>query len=247
MRFKDKVVIITGSGRGIGKELAIEFAKEGAKVVVCALHQSTCDNVLSIIKENGGEAISVPVDVSKEEGARKLIETATDTYGTIDILVNNAGVVRDKNLPDMTVEDWDMVLDISLKGAFLCSKYAVPIMIGKGHGKIVNMSSRAYLGNPGQANYSAAKAGIIGLTCSMAKELGKFNINVNAVAPGLIETEMIRNHPKYETMKERQIKATPIPRIGQIEDVIKTVMFFVSDESSYITGDVLHVSGGRKG
>lgn len=247
MRFKDKVALITGSGRGIGKDLALSFAEEGAKVVVCARSNESVQQVVEEIKSNGQEAIGFSVDVSNSDQVSNMIHEIIEKFGRIDILVNNAGVVRDAKIINMTESDWDTVVNISLKGAFLCSKYAVEHMINQNYGKIVNISSRAYLGNPGQANYSAAKAGLLGLTNALAKELGKNNITVNAVAPGLVTTELITSHPKFEKIQELQIKQTPIPRTGTPEDVRKAVMFFASDESEYITGDILHVTGGRRG
>lgn len=247
MRFLDKVAIITGSGNGIGKDLAINFAAEGAKVVVCARTEKTVQAVVDEIKSNGNEAIGFSVDVSKSEQVQDMIDKVIAKYGKIDILVNNAGVVRDTRIVKMTEEDWDVVIDTSLKGAYLCTKYVVVHMINQNYGKIVNMSSRSYLGNFGQANYSAAKAGLLGFSNALAKELGKHNITVNSVAPGLVTTELITSHPNFEKIQEAQIKQTPIPRTGTTEDVRKAVMFFASDESEYITGDVLHVTGGRKG
>jgi 3-oxoacyl-[acyl-carrier protein] reductase len=247
MRFQGKVAVVTGSGKGIGKSVIQKLAQEGAFVTVTDLNSQTCEETALEIIQSGGKAIAVAGDISIAEDARTIVEKTIEAYGKIDILVNNAGIVKDVRITDMEEDDWDKVLDVCLKGAFLCSKYASTHMIEQNYGKIINISSRAYLGNPGQANYSSAKAGILGLTRSLAKELGKYNINVNAVAPGLIETDALRNHPKYEKIKELQKKDTPIPRIGSPEDVANAVLFFASDESSYISGDVLHVSGGRFG
>lgn len=247
MRFQGKVAIVTGAGKGIGKSIVQKFAQEGALVTVADIHGQSCEETASEINRAGGRAITAVANIAITEDAQKLIETTLQTYGRIDILVNNAGIVRDTKITDMTEADWDQVLDVCLKGAFLCAKYAAPHMIEQQYGKIVNISSRAYLGNPGQANYSSAKAGIVGLTRSLSKELGKHNINVNAIAPGLIETDALKNHPKYEKIKELQKRDTPIQRIGLPEDVANAVLFFASDESSYISGDILHVSGGRFG
>jgi 3-oxoacyl-[acyl-carrier protein] reductase len=247
LRFDNKVAIVTGAGRGLGKAIAAQLAQEGAAVAICDLNQATCDETVSEIKRQGGTAIGVRADVSNPSDVQKLVEATMETFNKIDILVNNAGTLKDLLIKDMTVDDWDRVINVCLKGAFLCSKYVSPNMVKQNYGKIVNISSRAYLGNPGQANYSAAKAGIVGLTKALAKELGKYYINVNAVAPGLIETEMLRAHPKYEKIKERQSRETPIPRIGQPQDVAGAVLFLASDEASYITGDILHVTGGRFG
>ncbi|UED72406.1 SDR family NAD(P)-dependent oxidoreductase [Brevibacillus sp. DP1.3A] len=247
MRFQGKVAIVTGAGKGIGKAIIQKFAQEGALVTVADIHNQLCEETAFEINRAGGRAIASVVDVTKAEDTEKLIEKTVQAYGRVDILINNAGIVRDMKITDMHEDDWDQVLDVCLKGAFLCAKYAAPYMIEQQYGKIVNISSRAYLGNPGQANYSSAKAGIIGLTRSLAKELGKHNINVNAIAPGLIETDALKSHAKYEKIKELQKRDTPIPRVGLPEDVANAVLFFASDESSYISGDILHVSGGRFG
>ena len=247
MRFQGKVAIVTGSGKGIGKAIVQKMAQEGALVTVTDLNKETCEETAMEINQSGGKAIAIEGDVSKSEDARRIVEETIETYGKVDILVNNAGIVKDIRIADMEEEDWDKVIDVCLKGAFLCSKYVSPYMMGQNYGKIINISSRAYLGNPGQANYSSAKAGVIGLTRSLAKELGKNNINVNAVAPGLIETDAVRNHPKYEKIKELQKKDTPIKRVGLPDDVANAVLFFASDEATYISGDILHVTGGRFG
>jgi 3-oxoacyl-[acyl-carrier protein] reductase len=247
MRLSGKVAVITGAGRGIGRAVALAFAWEGAKVALCDLQSDACAETVDLITKSGGRAIGAQVDVTNAGQVKAFMEKAAGELGGIDILVNNAGVLKDGLITDMTEDDWDFVVDVCLKGSFLCAKYAVPYMIRKNYGRIVNLSSRAYLGNPGQANYSAAKAGVIGLTRALSKELGRYGITVNAVAPGLVETEMVASHPKYEKIRDLQIKQTPIPRIGNTDDVVKAVMFFASDESPYITGDILHVSGGRKG
>lgn len=247
MRFQGKVAVVTGSGKGIGKSIIRKMVQEGALVTVSDLNKEICEETALEINNSGGKAIAVEGDVSISVDASNIVEKTIEAYGKIDILVNNAGVLKDSRINDMKEEDWDKVIDVCLKGAFLCSKYASAYMVEQNYGKIINISSRAYLGNPGQANYSSAKAGIIGLTRSLAKELGKNNINVNAVAPGLIETDALKSHPKYKKIKDLQKKDTPIPRIGLPEDVANAVLFFASDEANYISGDILHVSGGRFG
>lgn len=247
MRFQGKVAVVTGAGRGIGKAVVESIIREGGSVAVSDINEQTCNETVSEITNNGGRAIPVIADASKADDASSLIAQTIKAYGRVDILVNNAGVLSDKKIIEMEEEDWDRVINICLKGAFLCSKYATPYMMEQKYGKIVNMSSRAYLGNPGQANYSSAKAGIVGLTRSMAKELGRYNVTVNAVAPGIVETDIIKNHPNLEKIKELQKRDTPLQRIGKVEEVVKAVLFFASDDSSYISGDVLHVSGGRFG
>jgi len=247
MRFQGKVAIVTGSGKGIGKSIVSKLASEGALVTVTDINEETCIATANEIITNGGKAIAVVADISRAEDVSRIVNMTIETYGKVDILVNNAGILKDTRIGNMEEEDWDRVINVCLKGSFLCSKYASVDMIKNNYGKIINISSRAHLGNPGQANYSSAKAGIIGLTRSLAKELGRNNVNVNAVAPGLIETDALKNHPKYEKIKEIQKKDTPIQRIGMPDDVANAVLFFASDDSSYISGDVLHVTGGRFG
>ena len=245
MGLDGKVAIITGSGCGIGRATAIIFATNGIKVVINDIISEHATNTVEKICSDGGEAIFYQADISKWGEAKKLVDKTVETFGTVDILINNAGITRDKLLRDMEEEDWDNVLNINLKGAFNCCKFATPIMVEKKFGKIVNLSSRAYLGNPGQANYSSSKAGIIGLTRSMALEFGRYNINVNAIAPGMIETEGLKSHPKYDMVVERALKVTPLNRIGKHEDIANVILFLVSDSANYITGEVIHVTGGR--
>ncbi|ARJ39582.1 MULTISPECIES: SDR family NAD(P)-dependent oxidoreductase [Sporosarcina] len=247
MRFKNKVAIVTGSGSGIGKMIAKKLVLEGAKVVVTDIDEATCKSSVEELRELGGEVTSIVGDVSNAKDVQNVVNKAILQFDKIDILVNNAGILKDAKIHDMKEESWDEVIDVCLKGTFLFSKYASLSMMEQKYGKIVNISSRAHLGNPGQANYSSAKAGIVGLTKSLAKELGRNNINVNAVAPGLIETAALRNHPKYEKIKELQKKDTPLQRVGLPEDVANAVLFLASDDASYVTGDLLHVTGGRFG
>ncbi len=245
MDLSDNVSIVTGAGSGIGRAIACRLAESGARVVVNDVIEDSGKAAVKDIQSKGSEAIFVLADISTWEGAKALAEKTKETYGRIDILVNNAGITRDKLLRDMEEDDWDKVLNINLKGAFNCCKFVTPYMIEQQYGKIVSLSSRAHLGNPGQANYSSSKAGIIGLTRSLSLELGRYNINVNAIAPGMIDTEGLRNHPKYDLVIERAIKITPLKRIGKPEDVSNLVEFLVSDASSYITGEVVHITGGR--
>ncbi len=247
MRFDDKVVIITGSGRGIGKLTAQTFAQNGANVVINDVNEENINKTVVKIKEKGGKALGITADISDESAVKEMVNKAIEEFGKIDVLVNNAGFSRDYLIGKMTIDHWDAVINTVLKGSFLCTKYVSPYMIEQNAGKIINISSRAYLGNPGQGNYSAAKSGIIGFTKAMAKELGRFSINVNAVAPGLTETEGLRNHAKYEMIKERALKETPLKRIGEPKDVVNVISFLASEYSSYVTGDVIHVTGGRFG
>ena len=245
MDLTGRVAIITGAGSGLGRAIAYRLAENGAKIVVNDVVAEQGNLTVDNIKSKKGEAIFSQTDISKWDGAKDLIKKAKDTFGKIDILVNNAGITRDMLVKDMQEEDWDKVLAINLKGAFNCCKFATPHMVEQKYGKIVNLSSRAHLGNPGQANYSASKAGIIGLTRSLSLEFGRYNINVNAVAPGMINTEGVKALKKYEMVVERALKITPLKRIGEPEDVANLVHFLVSDYSSYITGEIIHITGGR--
>lgn len=245
MRVKDKVAVVTGGGRGIGEATAIRLAEEGAKIVVNDIHEGNAQKVVDKIKGMGREAIPVIADIVKMEKAKELIDTAVERFGQIDIMVNNAGINRDLLIKDMTEQDWDMVVDLDLKATFFCCKFASQYMVARKYGKIINLASRAIFGNPGQANYSAAKAGVVGLTKALSLELGRYNITVNAVAPGMIETDLVKSHPKYDEMIARALQNTPLKRVGQPIDVANVILFLASDESSYVTGNVIFPSGGR--
>ena len=245
MDLTGRVAVITGAGSGLGRAIAYRLAENGAKIVVNDVVAEQGNLTADTINSKKGEAVFSQTDISKWDGAKDLIEKAKNRFGKIDILVNNAGITRDMLVRDMQEEDWDKVLDINLKGAFNCCKFATPYMVEQKYGKIVNLSSRAHLGNPGQANYSASKAGIIGLTRSLSLEFGRYNINVNAIAPGMINTEGVKALKKYEMVVERALKVTPLKRIGEPEDVANLVHFLVSDYSSYITGEIIHITGGR--
>jgi 3-oxoacyl-[acyl-carrier protein] reductase len=245
VNLEGKVAVVTGAGSGIGRAVAHRLSQNGAKIIVNDVIVDSGTRVVHEILDKNAEAVFVEADIATYDGARKLAERAYRTHGQIDILVNNAGITRDKLLRDMDEGDWDAVLNLNLKGAFNCCKFITPYMIERKYGKIVNLSSRAHLGNPGQANYAASKAGIIGLTKSLALELGRYNINVNAVAPGMIETEGLKMHPQYDRVIARALQITPLKRIGQPEDVAALVHFLVGDDSAYITGEVIHITGGR--
>ncbi len=239
-----KVAVVTGSSRGIGAGIAKLLAAQGAKVVVN--HRSSPDGaaeVAAAIKENGGEVIVVQADVSQFEEAQRLINETIDTYGQIDILVNNAGTTRDMLIMKMKPEDWELVLKTNLFSTYNCSKAATRPMMKKRTGRIINITSVVGLaGQAGQTNYAASKAGMIGFTKSLAKELGSRNITVNAVAPGFIPTALTEVLP--EEMVQAAIDNTPVGRLGAIEDVASAVVFLASDEASFITGQVLTVDGG---
>nr|MBC7244305.1 3-oxoacyl-[acyl-carrier-protein] reductase [Chloroflexota bacterium] len=239
-----RVAVVTGASRGIGRAIAIKLASLGAKVVVnYRSNQAAAEEVVQHIRAIGGEAIAVQADVSIYDDAQRLIQSALDHFGRLDILVNNAGTTRDTLLVRMSEEDWDVVINTNLKGAFNCTKAAQRPMLKQRYGRIVNITSIAGLaGNPGQANYAAAKAGLVGFTKALAKEVGVRNITVNAVAPGYIPTDLTAILPPELVAKG--IEMTPLGRPGSPEDIANAVAFLVSDEASYITGQVLSVDGG---
>ena len=240
MDFTNKTVIITGSARGIGRTIAEKFAALNANVVICDLDEA---QVQAVAAEIGGNTVGIKANVTNSENLENLFKQTQEKFGSVDVLVNNAGITRDTLMIRMAEKDWNMVLDINLKGAFLATKIAAKIMMKQRSGRIVNISSVVGLmGNAGQTNYSASKAGLIGFTKSAAKELGARGITVNAVAPGYIQTEMTEK--LSEDAKEAFLKNIFIKRPGLPEDVASVVMFFASDEASYVTGQVLAVDGG---
>jgi len=244
MLLDGKVAIITGASRGIGRAAAIELAKAGAKVVVnYAGNRIAAEETQGIITAAGGEAIIFQADVATPDAVEALVKATLEAYGRIDILVNNAGITRDNLLMRMKEEDWDAVINTNLKGVFLCTKAVSRIMIKQKCGKIINMTSVVGLmGNAGQANYAAAKAGVVGFTKSMAKELASRNITVNAIAPGFISTDMTA--VLTDQVKADLVKAIPLNRLGTPEDVAAAVLFLSSDAANYITGQTLNIDGG---
>lgn len=240
MDFSGKTVIVTGSGRGIGRAIAESFSRLKARVVISDLDQEQVDKVAG---EMPGEAIGVAANVTKPDDIENLFEKARAAFGQVDVVVNNAGITRDTLMIRMDEKDWDMVLDINLKGSFLVTKTAAKIMMKQRYGRIINISSIVGInGNAGQANYSASKAGLLGLTKSAAKELGSRGITVNAVAPGFIATDMTAGLPQQA--REAFLDRVLIKRPGDPADVASAVLFLASDEASYITGQVLAVDGG---
>jgi len=239
-----KVAIVTGASRGLGRAIAIKLASLGAKVVVnYRSNTSAAEEVLSLIREAGGEAIPVQADVSIFDDAQRLVKSTLEHFGRLDILVNNAGTTRDGLLVRMSEEDWDIVIDTNLKGAFNCTKAAQRRMLKQRYGRIVNITSVAGLaGNAGQTNYVAAKAGLIGFTKALAKEVGSRNITVNAVAPGYIPTDLSAS--LSPDLIAKGLDMTPLGHPGTPEDIANAVAFLVSDDASYITGQVLSVDGG---
>ncbi|QGG50371.1 3-oxoacyl-[acyl-carrier-protein] reductase [Lysinibacillus pakistanensis] len=243
-KLEGKVAVVTGASRGIGRAIALKLADEGAKVVVnYSGSQAKAEEVVARIKENGGEAIAVQASVSQTEEVTALMDTAVKTFGSLDILVNNAGITRDNLLMRMKEDEWDDVLNTNLKGVFLCTKAVTRQMMKQRAGRIINISSIVGVaGNAGQANYVAAKAGVIGLTKTTAKELASRNILVNAIAPGFIETEMTDQLP--EELKQGMLTQIPLAKLGQPEDIAKAVAFLASDDANYMTGQTLHIDGG---
>jgi len=244
MLLDNSVAIVTGGGRGIGRAIALELARAGAKVVVnYAGHAEKAEETVRLIQELGGEAFAYKADVSNGEEVEGLVQETLKSFGKIDILVNNAGITRDTLLLRMKETDWDAVLDTNLKGVFLCTKAVAKPMMKQRSGAIINISSVVGItGNAGQGNYSAAKAGIIGFTKSIARELASRGIRVNAVAPGYIATDM--TEALGSEVKEQVMNQIPLGRIGKPEEVAKAVVFLASKEASYITGQTLNVDGG---
>jgi len=242
MRLENKVAVITGAGSGIGKETSLLFAKEGAKVVVADMNERAGEETVEEIKKYG-EGFFVKLDVSNREQAKQMVKITLEKYGKIDVLINNAGIVQDAFLSKMTEEQWDKVINVNLKGVFNCSQAVVEVMMNQGNGVIINTSSIVGLnGNVGQVNYAATKAGLIGMTKTLAKELGKKGIRVNAVAPGFIATPMTSNVPEkiLEMMKEK----TPLRRLGEPRDIANAYLYLASDEANFVNGAVLCVDGG---
>ncbi len=242
MDFSGKTVVVTGSTRGLGKAIAEKFAQSGANVILNGTSKTVFKTKEEFLQK-GYQVKAVEGDISIPEKAQELIDTAISTYGTVDVLVNNAGVTRDKLMMKMSIEDWDTVLDINLKSAFLCTKAITKLMMKKRQGCIINITSVVgIMGNAGQANYAASKAGMIGFTKSVAKELGAWGITCNAVAPGFIETDM--SDQLSDEIKERYLAVIPLKRAGTPLEVADTVIFLASEKAKYITGQVIHIDGG---
>jgi 3-oxoacyl-[acyl-carrier protein] reductase len=240
---KDKIAVITGASRGIGRSIALALAEAGAKIVAVDLDPVATDAIVAELKEKGTEAIAVIGNVTVTEDTEKMIDAAIAAFGRVDILVNNAGITRDGLLMRMKDEDWDAVMTVNLKGAFLCSRAAAKVMTKQRYGRIINIASVVgQMGNAGQANYCASKAGLIGLTKSNARELAKRNVTVNAVAPGFIATAMTDALP--EKVREELTAQIPLARLGSADDIANAVVFLALEKSAYITGQVIAVNGG---
>jgi NAD(P)-dependent dehydrogenase (short-subunit alcohol dehydrogenase family) len=246
MRLKDKVAIVTGAGRGIGEGIVLRFADEGAKLIVNDVSEADASRTVEAIKSKGRQAVAVIGSVASRQVAQKMVDTAVKEFGTVDILVNNAGIIRDAMLHKMTDEQWDQVIEVNLKGVFLCTQCAAKVMREKGYGKIINVSSSSWRGNPGQINYSATKAGVIGMTKTAAKELAPKGINVNVIAPAMVFTDMIKSMPpeKVDQLEKMLAFIVPLNRWGAPRDIANLALFLASDESSFITGQLIHCDGG---
>lgn len=243
MRLHNQVAIITGGANGIGYAAVERFAEEGAKVVLADYDVATGENAASKLRDSGFDVTFIQVDVANRESAQRLIDISVETYGGIDILINNAGITRDAMLAKMEPSDFQQVLDVNLTGVFNCTQSALPHLIAKGKGKIINTSSvSGVYGNVGQTNYAASKAAVIGMTKSWAKELGRKGINVNAVAPGFTRTAMVEKMP--ENIIEQMKSIVALQRLGVPKDIANAYLFLASSESDYVNGHVLHVDGG---
>jgi 3-oxoacyl-[acyl-carrier protein] reductase len=245
-----KVAVVTGGAQGIGAAVAARLAADGAKVAIIDLNEASTSNIVAEITGAGGTAIGIGADVSKADQVEAAVARVVSELGGLQILINNAGVLRDNLLFKMSEDDWDTVMNVHLKGAFLVSKAAQQHMVSAKYGRIVNLSSTSALGNRGQANYSTAKAGLQGFTKTLAIELGPFGVTVNAIAPGFIESAMTkataeRTGSTIDQMREQVAAAVPVRRAGLPADIANTAAFFAAEESGYITGQVLYVDGGR--
>lgn len=240
----NKVALITGGTRGIGRAIALKLSEKGYNIAISYINNNKkAQEVVDEIEKNNVKALAIKADVSKEEEVNNMMKVINKELGNIDVLVNNAGITKDNLLIRMKTEDWDQVIDTNLRGVFLCTKAVARGMMKKRYGKIVNIASIVGIsGNTGQGNYSASKAGVIGFTRSIAKELGSRGINVNVVAPGFIETDMTQ--VLEDNIKDEMLKSIPLNRAGKPEDVANLVVFLCSEKADYITGQVIHVDGG---
>ena len=243
MNVKNRVVLVTGSGSGIGEGIIKRLAQEGARVVVNDLDPNKVEKVVGEIKEAGGDAIGYTANVIDKCQVQSMMDYIVHEWGRIDILVNNAGVSRDKSFLKLKEEDWDIVLDVNLKSVFLCSQAAALIMKEQKFGRIINISSRAWLGWYAQSNYSASKGGVVSLSRTLALELGKYGITVNCICPGLVDTPLFQSFGPE--VIERLMKAQPTGTIGKPKDIAWGILFFAADESSYVTGQTIFICGGK--
>jgi 3-oxoacyl-[acyl-carrier protein] reductase len=250
-RLEGRVAFITGAGRGIGAATALRMAEEGARVALADVDTEGCQQVAAELDRLGSEGLVVPCNVADSAMVKDTVDKTASHFGRLDILVNNAGVVRDNLLFKMSEEDWDTVMNVHLKGAFLCSRAAQKYMVQQNYGRIVSLSSASALGNRGQANYSSAKAGLQGFTRTLSIELGPFGITVNAVAPGYIDTEMTRTTARRmgldpQEMQAQAAKNIPVRRVGQPRDVANVICFLCSEEAGFVSGQIIYVAGGPR-
>jgi 3-oxoacyl-[acyl-carrier protein] reductase len=240
---KEKIAVVTGASRGIGRSISLALAAQGATIVAVDMDQAATDEIVRELQAAGGKALAVVGNVTIPEDVERMIDAAMETFGRVDILINNAGITRDGLLMRMKDEDWDAVLNVNLKGAFLCTRAAFKVMSKQRYGRIINIASVVgQMGNAGQANYCASKAGLIGLTKSNAREMAKRNITVNAVAPGFIATAM--TDALSDKVRADLTAQIPLERLGSADDISNAVVFLASEASGYITGHVLSVNGG---
>ena len=248
-RFDNRVAFITGGSRGIGKGIAETFAEQGAKIAIVDINEEALKEAESEFKEKGINILAIQANVVKSEEVEAAMEQVVKEFGSLDILVNNAGIIRDNLLFKMTDNDWDQVIDVHLKGAFNTTRAAQKYMVQQKYGRIINISSTSALGNPGQANYSTVKAGLQGLTKTLARELGKFGVTSNAVAPGFIETDMTKATAErmgvpFEDFLKAGASKIPVGRTGKPSDIANAVAFFADEKSSFVNGQVIYVAGG---
>ncbi|HEY3423229.1 MAG TPA: SDR family oxidoreductase [Negativicutes bacterium] len=239
---RGRVAVITGSGSGIGKAVALTLGEMGVKVAVVDVNSVAAEATVAEIVSAGGEAIAFKLDIRNKLEIQQMTEQVVNQWGTIDLLLNNAGVIQDALIKDMTEEQWDFVLNVDLKGVFLCTQAIGEVMKVQNYGRIINISSLAYLGNKGQANYSCAKAGVVAFTKVAAWEYGKFGITVNCIAPGIVESAITLGLP--DKVRDRLINSTLSKRFGKTDDIVHSLLFFAAEEAGYITGQVTHVDGG---
>lgn len=242
MRLDGKVAIVTGAGRGIGRGIALKLAEEGAKVVVSDIDITGAESVVKEIEALGHKAIAVQTNIAKKDDVERMFSEAKEKLGDVDIIVNNAGINRDGMLHKMSDEQWDQVIGVNLTGTYYCTQMAAKLMRERQYGRIINISSASWLGNIGQANYAASKAGVVGLTKTAARELASKGVTANAICPGFIETDMTKSVP--EKVWDIMISKIPAKRAGKPEDVANLIAFLASDEAGYITGEVINVGGG---
>src|SRR5579884_1956564 len=251
-KLDNRVAFVTGAGRGIGAATALRLAEDGARVVLADIDTSGCQQVIADIERAGSQGLAVHCNVADKAEVEAAVQQTVDHFGRLDILVNNAGVTRDNLLFKMTDDDWETVINIHLRGAFLCSRAAQTHMVKQRYGRIISLSSTSALGNRGQTNYSAAKAGLQGLTRTLAIELGPFGITTNAVAPGFIDTEMTRATARRQGLNPDDVianasKNIPVRRVGQPRDVANVICFLCSEEAGFVNGQIIYVAGGPRG